>query len=1139
MQRGHTAEVNAVALAADGDLLVSASADSTVRLWRVGDGNRELLGVLPEHLIGVNALALGVDGRFLASGDGAGRVRSYDISNGRPILPDVAPPHVRALRDLLAGPGGELFLSRDDDGRVVRWRVEGIRLRPVVLADDGARAIAAAPRGKLATPLAVALSDGKIALHAATGKAGPIATVEGPGGSALVLSLDADGRLAAGDEKGRLLLRDLTRPERPAIARWSLDSGPVHTLSTGPDGRLAIGAGDSLWLVRPGADAPVMLPDVVEEIRQAAFSADGRWLAACTAFGTLHLWDLTDPAPPRARLPVADAGAAAPAVVCLAFAADGRRLALGEADGGLRTIDLPAVVARPRIEPSRGQVARLDAWGEDPASRFLLLIDKDGRACQWDLKEGRGPHSLDGHWADGAFLPPDGRRLAMVRHADEGGDVVLIDRDRGTVVDSRNFARPPAANGGRSFLEFDRVAVSPDGRWIAAAPKGGRDERLCLWPATGGAPEVLAGHAGSINDLGFATVGDSSRLVTACDDGALRLWRIGEDGAKDRPLVVRLPTRAGDPPFRAATAAQLDPTGAPRLLVTYSVAGGPAAIFLWTWSDSEDQRRFRPVPTRLGELSGRAHAVTFARDGRFAVVAGDDRRIRAWELPSGAAPRESRIVLPGNRAHHDEQVNALVSLAGGPIVASGSDDASIRLWRLGEGEPNGGGPLIGTLVAASDASGGDGDWVAFTPDGHFDGSQQGEQVVRFVVDRRVRPLEQYTEALYTFGLTDGLRAGQRPDPVALPEAPAIAIDPPAEPETERRTVRLRIRLADPKALDLSALRLYQNGVPVKSGEGDFESVDRETGTVEAEVQLRSGSNRFYAMAGQVKNEGVDARSGDVELKFLGFDSPGRTHVVALGVSDYVRYALRYAHRDAQTLGAFLHEQTINGTASENQPGELVVLTDRDVTRRAVEEAFTRVRQAAKGRPEDTVVVFLAGHTDILEGAAGERFSLLLHDFPFPDDAPLFVGLRGVGIAGGVKPAEFPRESYLPFVAIYRELPHIDALQRLIIVDACQAETVLDDRGVQAVRKALETGSRKPRSAYFLAARFGEPAGEDPVLKHGLLTYVLLWGLGAPGLEAPRGPNPPGGAVSPMPIATTTRSSPQPSFGGSSIATSPS
>ena len=106
------------------------------------------------------------------------------------------------------------------------------------------------------------------------------------------------------------------------------------------------------------------------------------------------------------------------------------------------------------------------------------------------------------------------------------------------------------------------------------------------------------------------------------------------------------------------------------------------------------------------------------------------------------------------------------------------------------------------------------------------------------------------------------------------------------------------------------------------------------------------------------------------------------------------------------LGSWCHPNTVDCFMVRRSEKDWVEYTigQISVTREAgegkvseasVENAFTNIRRAVKDRPEDTVVVFLAGHTDVLRDQAGhERFSLLLPSFPFPANAPMLADVRG-------------------------------------------------------------------------------------------------------------------------------------------------
>ena len=93
-----------------------------------------------------------------------------------------------------------------------------------------------------------------------------------------------------------------------------------------------------------------------------------------------------------------------------------------------------------------------------------------------------------------------------------------------------------------------------------------------------------------------------------------------------------------------------------------------------------------------------------------------------------------------------------------------------------------------------------------------------------------------------------------------------------------------------------------------------------------------------------------------------------------------------ADQDARAIAAFLERTGIGGGAAISQP---IVLVNDQVTRAGVDRAFGELLHRVRGRPEDTVVVFLAGHTAVPRGL----FGLLLPTAELPA-GPDRVALRG-------------------------------------------------------------------------------------------------------------------------------------------------
>ncbi len=1067
LQRGHGDRVTAVEFSGDGSRLFTAGMDSTVRIWSAADAT--LGRVLPYAFNGVWSLVRSEDGRLIAAGGGKGEVFAFDLTTEAPVLADrdehrgpvdsVAFLATTAAADGDAPPPRRL-VSMDDGGACLVWEVAGRRLRPLAAASEGkGRFLAVAARpGPTAFALIAPDRSGadRLAAFDAEGKTVASLPIEGARPSALALSDDGATALLA-REDGAIV--EVALPGGAARERARLDA-PARWLKPSPLALLAA-AGTRVWALPEGGGEPTGMA-LDREVGRVTASADGRLVAACDRFqGAPRVWELSADAREARPIPIETDGAG-PAL-SLAFAPGGETLAAGDGLGGVRLWEVPAGRTRAVAAAGRGRARHVAVA---PDERALLQVDDDGVALVWEFGEGRGARRVPGSGFQpaGAFLA-DGA-LALI---DADGRIAIHDRET-LARRGLEFERPKREDGsGPSGWGFHRLAVAADGRIAASSPDG---PLACVWRPDGRlACAPIRGHDDRIDALAFAAGG--AELLTGSDDGLLKVWDVS--GAEPKLSRTLAPA---DPADRSpVTAAAASPTVAGEY-----VAGLRDGRFL-LWKAGADA----PVEA-TARFAGEARAVAFSPDGKLAVAAGDDRRIAMIEVARPGLP-----IRLGDGSGHSERVNALTFWPSGKVLASAGDDAAIRLWRIADRA------AIGVFSAASSG----GDWVVYTPEGLYDASPAGERRVAWRPDPNigdgefVARLDQLREQRHVFDLADRLARAEDVPAAAIPAGkPArVELEPIVAFDPKKRRVELEVRLDDP---DVEDVRLYQNGVAIPG------ELRREGDGFRASVTLVGGDNAVYALAG--KPGAIDARSNRLDLHYEG-RTVGRTHVLALGIGNYARQALRFADADARAIAEFLRASPDDPAAAESEP---ILLLDDDASQRSVGEAFETLRRRVRGRPEDRVVVFIAGHTDVRDG----YFCLLLPTARLPE-GPDVVAMRGPAAETRSAPLPIPRgdgplrdRTLIPYGVIHRNLAMAEALNRLVIIDACQAEALFDDPVVRQRRRRVARGlaeadAYQARASYILASRRGERAGEAGPLKHGLLTYTLLRGMGGEGM----GPDP--------------------------------
>jgi WD40 repeat protein len=547
MQGGHAIAVHSVAVSPSGELIASAGADGTVKLWRMSDG--ALLRTLTGHEGDANGVAFSPDGSYVASAGSDGTVRVWRTQDGR-LLHTLTHGGGIVLSVAFA-PNGQLLASGGEDGTVKLWRVAtGAAERTIHAHELWVSSVAFSPDGSL---LASASADGTVKLwQVANGQ--PAGDIQAHNLWVTCIAFSPNGQLlASSGEDGTVKLwrvadGELTRtlnysPDTPAysvafssdgsqvaaggganyIRVWRVSDGtPLRTL-TGHAAQVVsvVFVPNSPLLVSGGADSAIRvwqadtgallrtLTGHTLQVASVAFAPNRSLLASGSGDSTVRIWRAADGGLQR-TLAGHDAG-----ITSVAFSPDGSLLASGSEDGTVklwRTVD--GGLAR-TLTAHAGAVASV---AFSTSGQLLATAGDDGTVKLWRVMDGVRVRTINAHagYVACVAFSPDGSLLAT---AGEDGAVKLWRvADWGLERTLTGHTAPVTA-----------VAFSPNGRLIAS---GSADASVRLWYVSNGLQvATLIGHSDTVYAIAFSR--DGGLLASGGGDGLINLWRIS-DGTRLR-----------------------------------------------------------------------------------------------------------------------------------------------------------------------------------------------------------------------------------------------------------------------------------------------------------------------------------------------------------------------------------------------------------------------------------------------------------------------------------------------------------------------------------------------------------------------------------------------------------------------------
>jgi WD40 repeat protein/transcriptional regulator with XRE-family HTH domain len=617
------------------------------------------------------------------------------------------------------------------------------------------------------TLLAAGTSRGEIRLwqsHTAM----PLLTCRGHSDWVRSVAFSSDGRLLVSGSEDRLLRIWETRSGTCLLVLEG-HAGSVRSVAFGPQNRLvASGSEDGtvrLWEREHGRSLAV-LRGHDGWVRSVAFAPDQRLVASGSEDHTVRLWEC----PTGRCLKILQGHQAT--VRSVAFSADGTVLASAGDDGALR---LWQVQSGQTITTLQGHHSQVRSVCFNREGDLIACGCENSTACIWQVHSGTLLFTLSGHMnrVSSLAFTPDSQLLVTA-----GEDQTI------RFWETRTGRCTRTLHGSTSLIKS--LAFSPDGRWLA---EGSDDRFVRIWElSTRTCLRQLGGHTHRVRTVAFSP--DGQVVASGSDDCSVRLWQ-SESGQCVQVLqghthLVR--SVAFHPDGNLLASASYDRTvrvwdthdGRCRAVLehpdlVWNVAFCPQSQVLISCCKDQRVRVWESESgTCLETVEGAAQRVRgiFSSQGTALLLTGssDDQRICLWEARS-----KREIWLVGHRS----RVQALDLRSDGRLVASGSQDRTLRIWRVDTGQCERVLPCSheissvvfspdGEIVAGGDHEGGIALWRVHT--GELYAVLKKEQLYEGMNILGARGLSQMQrEALFALGASEraqntdltGMRAGSQ------------------------------------------------------------------------------------------------------------------------------------------------------------------------------------------------------------------------------------------------------------------------------------------------------------------------------------------------------------------------------------------
>ncbi|MEM7402451.1 MAG: WD40 repeat domain-containing protein [Myxococcota bacterium] len=580
--------------------------------------------VQQKMLIGVALCALGTSNAM------AMNLEDDEQAKGTRTEQLVLKGHTATVTSVSFLAGGTQVVSGGNDKSVSVWDVgSGFEIKRFEDYDAGITSVSFSADGKR-----IATSDSGLVItvwDADNWK--KIARLQGHTSGVKSVSISADGKQVASGGYDRIVrLWDVDSGKE--IKRFEGHTSYIESVAISPDGAYIVsGAMDKkvfIWNVASGKKK--CFEGHTGYVKGVDISADGQYVVSGGYDNTVRVWHVETGVEFK-RFTEHDEW-----VNDVAISADGKRVASGSQDNTVRVWDVEAGL---EIKRFQGHSTYITSVSMSADGNWVASSSCDQTVRVWDVAD-------QAHFTPAttsslpAFFPQHGnKRWSDEKDMKDDGVDAGNKEDRQPTIASRLLKHDATARAVR-FTANDQLVSS------------GLDRSIHLWNTeTRREIQRMPGHDNPIFDISLST--NKRFAVTSSSDETVGVWDL-----QSKQQVKKLRGHA----LHWVRSADINK----EMLIS---SGDDGKVLLWKQGVDQPQKMLH------NDADNPVRKVRISHKGNFAVAAGDDHKVRVWDLPYGKL------------RHTFDHENIVRSVDVSPdcsYIASCGDGGEVRIWSYSTGE---------------------------------------------------------------------------------------------------------------------------------------------------------------------------------------------------------------------------------------------------------------------------------------------------------------------------------------------------------------------------------------------------------------------------------------------------------------------